>query len=634
MKRILLSSLALISTLAFAQVNQKVVSTNVVGIKTSLEVKDQTKVSVVRTDANNRVTGKKGAVGKGASFSKFTLIGQTRNNLQTNGSIYTRVYAYPGNKVSATWTSAQEGPADESVSRGSGYNNFNGTTWGNPTQASLRVESERTGFPCFAYSANTNEEIILSHIVKARGTPNAGAATGLMLNRKTGIGAGTWTGTPVLDSSNILIPGVLWNRSVVSGNYLHVFASFTDSGSAQPNRVFIDGIRAPQVYSRMNLTNNIWEVKKVLLPGYTADRINIGGGDNYAIDAKGSNVAILIGGLTDDLALYKSTDNGNNWTKTIIDSFPVPAFNYKSLVDTSITNDGTVSVVLDNQGNAHCFWAISQVLDDDTTDNRITFFRGLGINQIRYWRDNTSLNSIQVAARGPADTLASGWNAANARYGNLSITTMPHASISNDTIFLIYSAFTEGDNDNLNRNYRDVFLTYSSNNGNSWDTIPANLTQFLGFNQEQIFASISPTSDENIHLVFSQSSSIGNYDLTDNPDAGLVNYDIIYLSVPKASIFDRTVGINTIKNEVFTIVNNYPNPFKGTTNIGVQFNQTTSAVVRVTSVTGQEVFNQTFDKIPAGLNNLELNLGNLNSGIYFYSIEANGFKTTGKMIAE
>ena len=104
--------------------------------------------------------------------------------------------------------------------------------------------------------------------------------------------------------------------------------------------------------------------------------------------------------------------------------------------------------------------------------------------------------------------------------------------------------------------------------------------------------------------------------------------------ITNSNIFENTVGINTIKNEVFTIVNNYPNPFKGTTNIGVQFNQTTNAVVKVINVTGQEVFNQSFEKIPTGLNNLELNLGNLPAGVYFYSIEANGFKTTGKMIAE
>ena len=272
-----------------------------------------------------------------------------------------------------------------------------------------------------------------------------------------------------------------------------------------------------------------------------------------------------------------------------------------------------------------------------TANGSYSYFPGQ--NEIVYWREGTPVDSIKtigfcpdINGNGQLD-LGTNWRADGTRYFSNSMATMPHSMSSGDTIFMIFSGFTEEDVDANGKNFRDVFLTYSINKGVTWSGM-INLTQFIGFNIEQIYASISPTSDENIHLVFTQSTSIGAYDATDNPDAGLVNYDIVHLSVPKASIFDNTVGINTIKNEVFTIVNNYPNPFKGTTNIGVQFNQTTNAVVKVINVTGQEVFNQSFEKIPTGLNNLELNLGNLPAGVYFYSIEANGFKTTGKMIAE
>lgn len=641
MKRIFLFGLAIASSAAFAQAPKKVSvlpkDANI-AIPAKKENKDYIQPSVVRTDVNKNVLNSTVSVGKGSSFSKFTKIGETKNNQQTNASIYTKVYLLPGGKVSATWTTAQEGPAEGSPSRGSGYNHFNGTTWGNPVQSSLRIESERTGFSNYAYSANTNEEMVLSHIVKAPGTPNAGAATGLMLNRKTGLGAGTWTGTPILDSSNIQIPGVLWNRSVVSGNYLHIFASFTDSGSAQPNRVVIDGIRTPQVYSRLNLTNNTWEAKKMLLPGYTAERIYSGGGDNYAIDAKGSNVAILIGGLSDDLQLYKSGDNGNTWTKTIIDSFPDPAFDYIRFIDTTYSNDGSVSVTLDDNGNAHCFWALGRMIrTEGTAAGSFSYFPGQ--NNILYWREGTPTDSIKSVGASPdldgngQLDLGSNWRADGTRYFSNSIATMPHAMCSGDTIFTIFSGMTEGDVDANGKNFRDVFLVYSTDGGITWSK-EVNLTQFIAFNEEQIYASISPTSDENIHLMFTQSPSIGAYDATDNPDAGLVNYSIVHLSVPKASIFDNTVGISTVKNDLFTVINNYPNPFKGTTQIGVTFTKATDVTVKVVDVMGKEVYNQNFEKIPAGLNNLELNLGNIASGVYFYSVEANGFKTTGKMIAE
>jgi uracil DNA glycosylase len=429
----------------------------------------------------------------------------------------------------------------------------------------------------------------------------------------------------------------LWNRSVVSGNLLHVFASFTDSSAVtQPNNVVINGIKAPQVYSRLNLATNTWEVKKITLPGYTADRIFSGGSDNYAMDAKGSNVAILIGGLTDDMMLFKSTDNGTNWTKTIIDSFPIPAFDRIKLIDTTYSNDGSVSVSLDKNGNAHCFWALGRMIS--STSGTVNYYPGQ--NEILYWKEGTSLDSIKVVGQSPdVDSngrldLGTNWNATGTRYFANSIATMPHSMSIDNSIYMIFSGMAEGDVDANGKNFRDVYLTYSNDLGATWNNKMLNLTEFLGFNQEQIYASLSPTSDANIHLMFSQSSSIGSYSAEDNPDAGSVIYDIMHLSVPIANILSGNVGINNIKNELFNIVSNYPNPFKGTTNIEVNFTQSTNATVKVVNVMGQEVYSQNFNKIAAGLSNLEINLGNVAAGIYFYSIEANGFKTTGKMIAE
>lgn len=643
MKRIFLIGMATASTFAYAQIPQKTkrdkVSTNVEAFQANKPTSDVEKPSVVRVGNG---TSSNASFGKGPQFQRTAKVGTTLNNQQTNGSVSNHVYLHAGGKVSVTWTTAQDNPSTSSNSRGSGYNHFNGTSWLNAAQASLRIDPERTGFPCYAFNAANNEEIIVSHIVKATGTPNAGASAGLMLNRKVGLGAGTWTGTTVLDSSDIKVPGILWNRSVVSGNYLHIFASYTDSSSSQPNRVAINGIRTPQVYSRLNLTNNTWEAKKMILPGYTSARIYSGGGDNYAMDAKGSNVAILIGGLTDDLTLYKSSDNGNTWTTTIIDSFPVPAYDYATLVDTALSNDGTVSVAIDGDGKAHCFWAISQVLDNNIADNSITFFRGAGLNEIRYWKEGTPADSIKIVGESPdtdnsgAINLSSSWNNATGRYGNTSVSTMPHATISGDTVYLIFSGMTEGDADANGKNYRDVFITYSTDKGATWNSKMQNLTQYLGFNLEEIYANISPTSDGNLHINFSQSSIIGAYSsdaAQGNPDA-LGPYDIVYMSVPKAAVINGTVGVKEGKNQVFNVVSNYPNPFTGKTNITVNFNTNTNAKLTVFNVMGQEVYNQTFDKVPAGLSNLEVNLSNIATGVYFYSLEANGFKSTGKMISE
>jgi len=47
---------------------------------------------------------------------------------------------------------------------------------------------------------------------------------------------------------------------------------------------------------------------------------------------------------------------------------------------------------------------------------------------------------------------------------------------------------------------------------------------------------------------------------------------------------------------------------------------------------GKEVMVKEFTNTPAGASQLELNLSNLNTGVYLYSVEAEGFKTTRRLM--
>lgn len=623
MKKIYVLALTALTATAFAQTPKVLNGPNVA--REATRFVDATQPSPVRVAPKSNFTAK--SLGK-KSF--LTKIGETQNDQQTNASIYRRVQLLPSGKVSATWTTSAD-PAPY-ASRGAGYNHFNGTSWGAPT--SSRIEPERTGFPNYVYNATTNEEIITSHIVKA----GTGIAGGIIMNRKTGVGPGTWTATTVLDTIPT-VPGVLWAQTAISGDYMIVIGSYTDSSDAQPNRVVKNGVRTPQVYSRYQFSTNTWLVTNACLPGYDNTRYYAGGGDNYSIDANGSNVAILIGGLTDDLALYKSTDAGATWSKTIIDSFPVPAYDYKVLFDTAFSNDGSVHVTLDNVGNAHCFWSRARVLDANIDDNSVTYFPGQ--NAILYWNDNTPLDSAKIIAGMPDENnnnqldLADSWNEAGARYGNHSIPTMPYAAISdNGIIFLTYSSLTEDDISTDSKNYRDVYCTFSRDGGQTWSSI-VNLTGWIGLNYEQVFPSVSKKMDGRLHLTFLQKTSIGRYDATNNPGAAGI-HDVMYMVIDTADITGGTISSigNTFNNEVFTVGQNFPNPFHNYTNIPVNFKRNADVNVVVMDITGKEVLNQNFMNVAAGANNLEISLGNVPTGIYMYTVEAEGIKVTRKMIIE
>jgi hypothetical protein len=623
MKKIYLVAFSAISTFAFAQ--KPVLPQGPQTARQAERSHDVTPQTPVKTGTPTNFTQK--SLGKKAFAQK---IGETQNDQQTNASIYKRVVLHTGGKVSVTWTTSAD--AAPYATRGAGYNHFDGTSWG--PVSSQRIEPERCGFPSIDYSPNTNEELIISHIVKA-GTGNAG---GLRFNRKTGLGAGNWNSSVVLDTVASL-PGVLWPRTAVSGDNLYIFASYTDSSSGQPGRVVMDGIRTPQVFSHYKFSTNEWVAKNILLPGYDKERVYSGGGDNYSIDAKGSNVAILIGGLTDDVSLWKSSDAGLTWTKTIIDSFPVPAYDYKVLVDTSNTNDGGVHVTLDASGKAHCFWARARVLDNNIDDASITYFPGQ--NAILYWQEGWTTNEDRVIAGMPDENnnntmdLADSWNDAGARYGNHSIATMPSAAIGPDgVIYLAYSALTEDDISADSKNFRDVYMTHSKDGGNTWSDI-LNCTSFLGFNLEQIFASLAKDVDGSVHMTFMQKASIGRYDATNNPGA-TGPYDIVYMKIDTASIHNGSfTSINDVnKNDLFTVNQNYPNPFTAITNVPVNFKRSTDVTVRIMDLAGKEVFVNNFNNVSAGASTLEINASGLSSGLYLYSIEAEGFKVSRRMIVE
>ncbi|MCF8255153.1 MAG: T9SS type A sorting domain-containing protein, partial [Bacteroidia bacterium] len=128
--------------------------------------------------------------------------------------------------------------------------------------------------------------------------------------------------------------------------------------------------------------------------------------------------------------------------------------------------------------------------------------------------------------------------------------------------------------------------------------------------------------------------SIGRYDASTNPGAAGI-HDVMYMVIDTADIFGSITSIGEVRtNELFTVGQNYPNPFNGSTTIPVSFQRTTDVNVTVIDMVGKEVYNQNFENISSGNNNLKLEMGSLPTGIYLYTVEADGFKVSRRMIVE
>ncbi len=80
----------------------------------------------------------------------------------------------------------------------------------------------------------------------------------------------------------------------------------------------------------------------------------------------------------------------------------------------------------------------------------------------------------------------------------------------------------------------------------------------------------------------------------------------------------------------FTMEQNIPNPAKDKTIINYSVPQDGEIIFQIYSVSGQILYNK-IENVPLGEHQIELNLSDYASGIYFYSMEYKGHRIVKRM---
>lgn len=588
---------------------------------------------------------------RGLITYNFVKVGSTYYDLQTNASMGRRVFVHSDGTISLVWTTSTDAAYNN---RGTGYNYYNSSSWltvGNPT---TRLESVRLGWP--SIGINGTKEWVMAH------DANTG---GFVMSTNGSIGSSNWTsGSNVLGQSG---RRPIWGRIANNGDVFHCIASYADSANpGEPRAPKINGIFAPMTYSRSLNGGNSWDIVHSLLPGYDDTRFSSGGGDEYAMDVRDSIVVIVNGDLTKDVMMWKSTDNGLTFTKTIIDSFRYAPFTGKKMMlDTPTVCDGSLDVVIDKNGNAHVFWALSRILDDDTTDGQqYSFFPGT--SSLAYWNEITKSSKViangldfdrnkdgkQSISAGNTAALQNGLVPSNlktqgissvARLGNTSLLHMPSAGIdASGNIFVTFSYPVEDDLDANNINLRDIMIVHSTDGGETWGK-PQDVTQMKGTEEE--FSSMGKVVDGFVHIVF-QSDGIGGTNLQNNSTADNnhptgIN-DIIYAAIPVSKILDGSIqtlpGVGIEKfdanKELFVVSQNFPNPFSNSSEVLIWLTTSSEVSIEITNISGQVVSTQSYGELGAGNQMLNMNANGLSSGVYFYTVKTPTHSITKKMTIE
>jgi len=579
-------------------------------------------------------------------------IGLTTYDLQTNGALAKRVQLYSSGKLSAVWIYSPEPPDANFTSRYSGYNTYNGSSWDFPYKTTFhQYEFDRSGWPNIGeVTANGNTyEMLTSHYAAAASTTYAG---GIYWYKNSGVGNTDFTKTIDLSNNRAITNGLLWPRMATSGDKIYMIGTYEDT------RV-ISGVINPVVYYRYNITTGQFTAKGITLPGYDNTRYASNGADEYSIDARDSFVAILIGGSIgnpNDLSLWKSSDSGKTFKKTIIDSFVHAPWSYRTntaFSDTARTNDGTGSVTIDNKGVAHVSWSPVFITNPsptpgDTQGPQYFFPDNSGI---AYWNDKDK-NIVKVGQMidydnvGDAALYGQGSNLAQynapatiAGYGHNFCCFSNIATDASGNIFVVFSAPHVDDQYYLGWAYRHVYCSVYNASSETW--LPQqDIVQT--WQVENVFATVAPVADSKIHFTFMQDDVPGIYVAGGtNANQSITTDTMVYQEISTADLLAGKIGLvdylgvnEKITNNLFNTGAIYPNPAADILNLSLNLTRPATVTIRMYNVLGEELLSQNYDMLPSGLNKLQFSVSNLPAGVYMCNVSAGGYTTTQRVVVE
>lgn len=565
--------------------------------------------------------------GKSAPGVEETMIGGTVYDNQSNASVANRIYAYPDGSVAATWIFGKANP--NFADRGTGYNYYDGTSWG--PEPTARIENARCGWA--SYSPLGDGEIVVSH----------NGSSALLVTKRAARGTGAWTTTQLVGPSVGGSTALLWPRIVASGNVVHILAC-TDDGTYM-------GLSRALVYYRSANGGSTW-VGPTILPGLDAASLGAAantsfkgiGGDNYAFAApKGDTIAFVVGSAFRGIWVMKSFDNGLTWTKTTVSTVPV----FTVATPLIYSNDGSLTMALDSQGKAHVVFGRMGVSDDNFTDD--TYSYRPYMDGLVYWKEGMPV--LDTTALNDADSLFAHGNllAYMVDYNENDEIDFPEvganqfpfglygAGLSSlaqividkgDNIFVTYSQCRE---DLINEGalpnvqiYRHLFITSKESGSDTW-TDGRDLTDDIEHAYDEcVYASLSYSTNDKLHILVHVDPEPGTA-IGSDADEYSDNF-VYYFTFPT---FVGLQPVATVKNVTVS-----PNPATDFADVQLSLTESRKVEISIFDMMGKVVSTSNQGVVSSGNHTFRINTSSLTSGIYLFTIKTGDSQVTKKVIVK
>ncbi len=572
------------------------------------------------------------------------LVGLTYYDLQTNDATSNRIVKNTDGSVAVAWTFAPSYDLPQAFpNRGTGYNysTDDGVTWlypfvpGTSQGPTTRTESIRTGFTNIV-NTSSGSEMSVAH-----------TSTSTALSYRSTKGSGAWTTSYPWGTNN----NDNWPKAVAGGNDM-VYAIFNGSGTSGTSTF---GQTGPLFFSRSTDAGVSWSLKDTI-PGTGADEYLGYGSDEYAIDAKGNTVAIVLGSKTSDLMLLKSTDAGITWTKKFVYKSPLSSLfdtngtlpsdtNADGIADVIKGHSGDATVVIDENDSCHVFFSDFEWICYGSGG----FNPNHDMDGLEYWNERMPQNGyIKIASAQdlngngtldlpvPDSTLLC---RSHGTYGAVGITQMPSAAVApNGIIYLTYQTINElADTTQYHQAHTHIYIISSSDKGVTW-SYPYNIVPMIadggnGEFQEAVFATMAKTVDNYVYVLYQRDSApgtslyfVGTCEKDNN--SGFAS-DIVFTRLDAA-----LVNANTINSNGLFVSQSYPNPTTDFAYINISTKTAADLAIRVTDMLGKVIYSEVKTNVAAGGTTLTLNTSSWNSGLYTYTIISGSQKASRQMIVQ
>ena len=662
MKKVLLLSLGLV--MGFSAFAQTRVANNDIVVKKATAVKgiavDNTKIGSVMDNSSR--ANKSVVANRSLAFDEMQAM-TTYYDLQSNGNISNRMYQNANGDVAVVATLSLEQNLVAS-DRGTGYNFAPaGDIYAFGAEPEVREEANatgedfRTGWPTVAPYGPTGE-ILVAH-------PGDAAHDGLYYWTREVAGEGQWDGPhSIPNPTGLEYPFSLsWARVATSGennDIIHVVAAAQHQVSSEETHV-------AQFYCRSTDGEN-WDVNYSPLTDIDK-HIDVFGGDDYSLAAYGDVVAIAYTTtFNEDFIVYKSEDNGLTWERFIVWNNP-----YKGNWETdessltpvdesgnamSFPTPTTFTIAVGPDGTVHVAFAVAYYAHTEL-GLQYSYYYGRTADGILYWNDTRepladfdlfapdleqdpsgeyvfhTLDSINYCGWLPfyeniadfnTDLLYQEDDYQVLFYGGLS--GFPAFSIDPEgNMALAYSTLdTYRTNSDNGKYYRSTVMSYKKAGDEGWSVAVEHvMDDFMHMFDEAMFVNGANNVANVNEFWFSytaddiQGLAWGNYATQQVPEANACH-------VFKISSSEIGVEETEAKDVVYNV---YPNPT--TDMIFVASSMDADATITFTNIAGQtvKVVNQ---GLTSGDNSV--NISDLNTGVYFCTVTANGFSHTSKVVVK